>query len=370
MEGVTRGRIRRIAAKTSDGAWGFPVTLLWLPLVAAVVATGSMPLVRLILRRYDIIDLTTERSSHRGVVPRGGGLAVICGAVVAVLAAVLTADIADRRGVGVVTMVAVGFGVVGFLDDIADRSVSSRLLAQIGLAVIMVSILSPRLMELPIAISAVLAALWMIAFVNAFNFMDGIDGISAVSTLVIGATLAFHAFAQDTLAAGVLAAAVAGAAMGFAPFNFGPSRVFLGDSGSYFLGAALAGSAVLVIEAGASPVAVLLPFALYAWDTSSTLVRRLRSGASPFQAHREHGYQVLANRRLGHLRTTSLVASITAAAAALGVWAGDDTVLLGISGALVGCFVAGYAVLAKRSTVAPTRPAPNIDVCETDGVRR
>ena len=166
--------------------------------------------------------------------------------------------------------------------------------------------------------------------------------------------------------AGWLAAAgaiAAGAALGFAPFNVVRARMFLGDVGSYFFGAWLAVAAVLGLRAGLAPEAVLAPLVLYAADTGVTLVRRVVTGETWYEPHRDHAYQRLVRAGWSHVQTTVVVAAVMAVCAALGAVSlhGSATLRALADVALVAVLVAylvSPSLLAGRSSqAAPAAPA-------------
>ena len=161
------------------------------------------------------------------------------------------------RGVAAVPFgAAIGFfGALGFVDDLHGLTAIRRLLLQcVGSAGIAALLITP--LRLPVAALAALTlvtAVWLMGFVNAFNFMDGVNGISAAHAMIAGVAYAcFGQWRQDSflLAMGL---AVAVAALAFLPWNGGRARVFLGDVGSYALGAALAVLAVTALIHGLPP---------------------------------------------------------------------------------------------------------------------
>ena len=131
-----------------------------------------------------------------------------------------------------------------------------------------------------------MVVVFIVGYVNAFNFMDGINGISAAQTIVAGVFWwALGSGEQlDGLSTG--SAIVVGATLAFVPFNFPKARVFLGDVGSYFLGAWLAVLAVMALRADVTPEAVLAPLGIYLADTGATIARRVRRGSDG--SPREH----------------------------------------------------------------------------------
>jgi UDP-GlcNAc:undecaprenyl-phosphate GlcNAc-1-phosphate transferase len=213
------------------------------------------------------------------------------------------------------------FGLLGLAEDTIGIRVLLRLALQVVVAVLaglflLDGLTGPVLWRVVFAFGAVF---WLVGFVNAYNFMDGIDGISVTQALLAGATW----FAVGThvdvpvLAAG--GAIVAGAAIGFAPFNMPRARMFLGDVGSYFIGAWLAAVAVLGLRAGVAPEAVLAPLALYVADTGTTLLRRVFRGEQWYLPHREHAYQRLGDAGWSHMQTSGFVAGCVGLCGLLGV---------------------------------------------------
>ena len=161
------------------------------------------------------------------------------------------------------------------------------------------------------ALLAVAAAAWITGLVNVFNFMDGVNGISGVHALIAG--VAYACYAEWGQHPFLLAAslAVAVSALLFLPWNAVRARVFLGDAGSYSLGAALAVLAADAVLRGVPVEAVLGPLALYLADTAWTLQRRIRTGERWLQAHRTHVYQQWCDAGWSHQEVTLLAGAVT-----------------------------------------------------------
>ncbi len=338
------------------------------PALLSLASTLALtPLVMRWLRRRGVLDVPNDRSSHVAPVPRGGGIALAAGTLIGVV--VFPWDSPD--GWLAVALAAVLFGAVGLAEDLVGLPVlPTRLLLQAGAAAIVLPFFLSGLAE--DAALRWLAApglfLALLAYVNAYNFMDGIDGISVAQALVAG--IAFSVLGEarsiDTLAAGgaILAAATAG----FAPFNLPRARVFLGDVGSYFVGAMIAALAVVGITEGLPPEAVLGPLALYLVDTGSTLLRRIRQGDVWYEPHREHVYQRLVRLGWSHVRTTVLVAALIAACSGLGAlsltgWGAARVVADATMVVLLACYLALPALVGRRQRTAfaagdfaPARP--------------
>jgi len=308
-------------------------------LIAFVVTLALTPLVIAGLRRLQVLDVPSARSSHTTAIPRGGGLAVAAGALVGLLAPRALGNV-DSQSLTTLLVVVSIMAVAGLVDDLRSLSVWPRLGAQLVGAVLCLPYLlanttGPLSWRLA---AAVLAVVWMMGFVNAFNFMDGINGISAVTALLAGATYVVIGQSVDSRLITAAGAVVAGAALGFLPWNFPHARVFLGDVGSYFLGAWLAFLALIAALTDVPPEAALAPFAVYLADTGITLARRVLRGERWYEAHRQHVYQRLNDHGWSHARVTLLVGAWTLACSALG--------LVSLSGTIGARLMAGAALVA------------------------
>ena len=277
-----------------------------------------------------------QRSSHTIPTPRGGGLPIVIG---------LVAAVALIRGAAAVPVgAAVGFfGALGFVDDLRAMTAIRRLALQcVGSAGVAALLIRP--LHLPpelLAVLTLLTAVWLMGFVNAFNFMDGVNGISAAHALIAGVAYAcFGQWRQDSfLVAMGLAVAVGGLA--FLPWNAVRARVFLGDVGSYALGAALAVLAVIAVIDGLPAEAALGPLALYLADTAWTLQRRVRAGQHWTQGHRTHTYQRWCDAGWTHPEVALVTAATTILVCLLGAVS-----LTGNLALRLGCDLAALVVLA------------------------
>ncbi len=307
----------------------------------AAVSCGTVvivtePLAIPLLRRASAIDVPESRSSHTIPTPRGGGAPIVLGLLVA--AALMHSAVAVPFAIAVTV-----FALIGFADDLSGLPIGRRLVLQSAGGAAVAGVLVSNLGMSPAAMACVaaVAAVWVIGFVNAFNFMDGVNGISAAHALIGGATYAcLGALRSDRLlvAAG---AAVAASALAFLPWNAVRARVFLGDVGSYGLGAALAVLAARAVMRGIPPEAVLGPLALYLADTAWTLQRRIRAHERWFESHRTHVYQQWCDVGWSHQRVTVMSAGGTVLLCLLGAVS-----LSGHPGLRVAADLAGLGVLA------------------------
>jgi UDP-N-acetylmuramyl pentapeptide phosphotransferase/UDP-N-acetylglucosamine-1-phosphate transferase len=330
------------------------------PVVLTFVLTAALtPVVIAVLRRLGAYDVPTARSSHVDRTLRGGGVAVALGAT----AGLTLGDRGDASSLTTMLTAVSILAVVGLIDDLRTLDVLPRLGAQlVGAALCLPWFLNN--VSLPWGLRvlcAVLAVMWMMGYVNAFNFMDGINGIACLSAMVTGVSFAVVGTTEDlplvALAGGVLAAA----GMGFLPYNFPRARVFLGDVGSYFLGGWSAFVVLVMLASDVPPEAALGPLMIYLADTTFTLSSRIARRERWWESHHEHVYQQLIDLGWGHARTSTTVAAASATCAGLGLVSlgglpvarvGADLAILGI---VVG-YLALPALLRRRSAVTVRRP--------------
>ncbi len=269
-------------------------------ITAVVTAAACAPLVAF-LRHKGHHDVPNERSSHAVPTPRGGGIAVIVGAVVASSMVAMGAAPPWTSATWAALCAAGALAALGFADDVRDLPPITRLLLQVAVGVLAGAALGGLT-------GAIIGAVVIPTAVNMVNFMDGINGLCAGHAAVwgVGALLASRTGGGDVLL--VLGAISLGGGLGFLPWNAPHARLFLGDVGSYLFGA-LVGvgllSAVSALGADSpSPSAgafittlalVGAPYLLFALDTSAALARRLAAGEPVLRAHRSHVYQRLVN---------------------------------------------------------------------------
>lgn len=324
-------------------------------LLAFGPALASAPAVLWVLHRLEVLDHPNERSSHAVPTPRGGGLALAVG----VMSALTLGPPLGGPLKGGMLVATAGFGVLGLAEDLRGVPVLPRLALQGLVAAAALPWLLDDLTGPPAWRLVFCAAclVWLVAYVNGFNFMDGINGIAAAQAVVAGGAWWAIGQAQDVSPLARGGAVAVGAALAFVPFNYPRARMFLGDAGSYLLGAWLAVLAVVGLRAGLPPEAVLAPVAVYLADTGSTLVRRIVAGEVWYRPHRTHVYQRLVEAGWSHTRTTAVVTGTMAACSALGAVSLSGSLALRITaGAALASVLAAY--IAAPTVFAPARPLP------------
>jgi UDP-N-acetylmuramyl pentapeptide phosphotransferase/UDP-N-acetylglucosamine-1-phosphate transferase len=268
----------------------------------AFLAAGSLVplLVRFAVGR-NLMDVPNARSSHEVPTPRLGGVTIILGTWIGVL-------VLRPEGLWPLLVAATLIGAVGLVDDFGSLHFGTKALAQMIAAAGLLALYQPPLLAESTFFLKVLVfgvgVLWIVALSNAFNFMDGIDGI-------IGGVAIVNVLFLSVLSGSGGLALLAAATLGFLIWNLSPASIFLGDSGSYFLGFFLAAAALYVpLPSGGWSLlpffAGILVFTPLLFDTAYTLLRRLREGKNVFSAHREHIYQRITPATSLHRRTSGV----------------------------------------------------------------
>jgi Fuc2NAc and GlcNAc transferase len=318
-------------------------------LAIALVATGIM---RAYAARRGLVDVPNDRSSHLTPTPRGGGLAMVTALALAVLLHGRLSDDELMFALGIV-------GVMGFLDDARWMPAWLKMAAIVYAAtnVLRVAVVAVAC-DVPFAgavdlgpLAGALTVAWVASYANAFNFMDGIDGIASLTAALSAAAFAVAgAHRGDAMLAG-WAAAACGASLGFLPWNFPKARVFMGDCGSLPLGVLLAWCAVRANASGAMPFpASVLLLGPFLFDVTITLARRVAGGRRIGEAHREHLYQRLSRLWGSHAKVSLLYAGFTAVTGTLALCYASmsDTGKL-LSLALPLAAMLGFAALVLRA---------------------
>ena len=264
---------------------------VWLFTILAIL---SWTLCRWLIRyltRAAILDRPNHRSLHDSPVPRGTGIAIAAATSVGfVFVAAVSSGSADS--LYLLLIFGAGFALLGWLDDHRRKSVLFRLSIQIALSLAFISAVQIKNSGATVAWWECLAlALAMVWHVNLFNFMDGADGFAGTHALTVTLGIAGLGFYQNTNFTAEWGICVGGAVAGYLWWNWSPARVFMGDSGSYFLGFHLA--AIVILSHGSQTVPFLILLAPFVVDATLTLGKRIFHGKAWWQGHRQHAYQRL-----------------------------------------------------------------------------
>lgn len=253
---------------------------------------------------------------HKGAMPNIGGIAIFIGFLLAVLLALgisyalglLPSDEYILDQISAILLGATLMCLIGFIDDMWELPASARMAAQCVAAGILVFngiqigfitdyFGEGQYLYFGKTLSVALTLLWVVGFTNAFNFIDGLDGLSSgIATISSFALLATALQFGDRVASILLLAALAGAALGFLRHNFNPARIIMGDSGAYFVGYVLAAVSVLGALKVSAMVTIATPMLILGLpllNITQVVLRRLRRGINPAQAGNDHLHDML-----------------------------------------------------------------------------
>lgn len=342
-------------------------------IIALLVVALLTPLVRLLALRMGAVAQPGGRHVHQTVIPRLGGLAIAVGFCAAIGVLYFTApDIAAQfraipaRLVGVVVG-GIAMCAVGVIDDTRGIRAIYKLMLQIMVAVFAYGCgLGISAIHLPLvgnihlwALSLPLTVLWIVGVINAVNLIDGLDGLAAGVVFFAALTNIVVAWLSVAPVVAVLSGAIAGSVVGFLIYNFNPARIFMGDSGSYFLGYVLATTALNASQKNATAVSLLVPIMALGvpiFDTLFAMVRRFLERRPLFSPDRGHIHHRLLDMGLTHRRAVIIIYAVCGifTVAAIGVslertWQ-VGAALLGASLAMVGLvrFVGYFEYLHLR----------------------
>ncbi|HLV05726.1 MraY family glycosyltransferase [uncultured Georgenia sp.] len=339
-------------------------------LVAAVVTFIATPVALRVARATNALTPVRARDVHTTPTPRLGGVAMLAGFAMALL---IASRVPFLEGVFTTAQpwaILAGAALVSLLgvaDDIWDLDWMTKLAGQI-LAAGLIAWQGVQLITFPIfgltigssRLSLIATVLVVVVAINAVNFVDGLDGLAAGMVGIGGLAFFGYTYLLTRTAtpgdysnlATVVIAAVVGTCVGFLPHNFHPSRIFMGDSGSMFLGLTVAAAAITVtgqidpavFSAGQvlpAFVPILLPVAvllLPLLDMTLAVLRRLRAGSSPFKPDRMHLHHRLLAWGHSHRRAVLVMylwtAVISFSAAALVIF-DSHAVLIGTGACVV-----------------------------------
>jgi len=266
-----------------------------------------------LLTQHGIIDRPNERSSHELPTARGGGIAFLFAGFL-VISVIMYNDFSGF--LGILTLSTILLGIVSFIDDIKGLPAFTRLAVQ-GIAAFS-SLAASGIPDWQIFLAGIsfptplllfLGWVWIIGYTNAFNFMDGINGLASGQAIITGfgmALIAAKLSGSWTMPEIALCLIIAGSAAGFLPHNFPKARMFMGDVGSASLGFLLSSLCVALIKyLGPGSIIPLVFLHLnFILDTGVTLFRRIARGDRWYSPHREHFYQRLIRSGKSHTTVT------------------------------------------------------------------
>lgn len=302
-------------------------TIIAVFLLSLLLSLIITPFLEWIARRYGLMDQPSTRKVHKRATPRIGGIAIYWAFFLPFLTFLFHSTAVtellqfNREIVSLVLGASLVFGL-GLLDDVKSLSARVKFPVQIAAALIacwggltISSVFLPWGLEFDLGPFSVFATIfWFLLVINAVNLIDGLDGLAAgvaffSSIVLLILSIMSHKF---LLAMGL--AAIGGACLGFLRYNFNPASIFMGDSGSYFLGYMLAGLSVMGSVKSQTAVAILIPviaLGLPLMDTLWAPIRRFIFGRGLFQPDKDHLHHRLLRHGLSERRAVVIMYTLT-----------------------------------------------------------
>ena len=312
---------------------------------AALLAAGVLsflftPLVKLLAQRVGAMDVPKDsRRMHDHPIPRMGGLAIFIGFLLSSLFFSLELD----QGLKSILLGAIVIVILGVFDDRKALGAKLKLVVQLIAAAIVVFYGDLRIDRLTNPFGSSLYSywdfgvfsypitiIWIVAITNAVNFIDGLDGLACGVSCISSLNLLVIALLVSEAEVAILMAALTGACLGFVPYNFNPAKIFMGDTGSTFLGFMLATISIQGLFKAYTVISFIVPFLLLGlpiFDICFAVIRRVASGRSPMEADRGHFHHRLIDMGFSQKQSVAIAYVLTGI---LGLAA----VLLTVSGAM------------------------------------
>lgn len=281
--------------------------MIWVVMIVcalvSIVATG---LIRHFALQRNLLAIPNERSSHTQATPHGGGLAIVISFLLAIVLLTLSGDL-TFSSLWFFLVFGGGMALLGLVDDIFHIPARWRLLVHFGAAILALAWLGgmPPTVIAGVTLDLswfghIVAVVYLVWLLNLYNFMDGIDGIAGIEAITVCAGGVLLYWLHDTASYPPLfPVMLIAATLGFLWWNFPRARIFMGDTGSAFLGFML--GLFSIQSAWHAPELFwgwLVLLGCFIVDATVTLIRRILRGEKFYQAHRSHAYQY-ASRKYG-----------------------------------------------------------------------
>jgi UDP-N-acetylmuramyl pentapeptide phosphotransferase/UDP-N-acetylglucosamine-1-phosphate transferase len=322
--------------------------------IAAIASALIVEGVRRWTMRRQILDVPNQRSSHSTPTPPGGGIAIVVVTTIGVIAG----HAAPWRDLAALLVPAAIIAVVSWIDDMHHTSPLLRITVHLGTAIAAViffggwsNLWLPLIGTVHLGwFGLALTVVWIVGLTNAYNFMDGIDGIAGLQAVIAGGAWALLALRDSMPLVAWSGLLLAASSLGFLVLNWSPAKIFMGDVGSAFLGYLFA---VLTVIASRHDPRLALCGVLFVWpfvfDTVFTVIRRALRGERLHEAHRSHLYQRLNQTGISHARVAMLYGVLALIGAAS---------LIAIVPALIAASIAaialvGWVLLRERHVGSP-----------------
>ena len=271
------------------------------------------PFIRIFSTRAGIIDHPNHIKRHSKPTANAGGIAIFT----AFLAGLLFLIYMDRSIAGELKAVIAGAALsvlLGFWDDIKGIYYIEKFILQAAVALVLI-FSGIRVGFLPYNLSVVITLFWIVGVTNAVNLQDGMDGLAAGTSCLAGFVFFLVGILQGNLILSMLSLALVGSCLGFLRYNFPPASIFMGDTGSMFIGYTLAVLGVLSVQNCRSFDDLFIPVLILGvpvLDTISSIIRRAVERRGIFDGDKEHFYDIMADKmKLRHEYVLFIIYALT-----------------------------------------------------------
>jgi len=262
--------------------------------IGLAVSCLLTPMVRRLCYRFGILDMPNPEKLHRVAMPRVGGLAIFAGFISAVIY-ILIRGIFVTDQIYMIISAAMLMVILGLYDDIKGCSPAIKFSVQTVAAMILIWS-GVRVGVLPVFLSIPVTIFWIVGITNAVNLQDGMDGLAAGMACLAGVVFSAIGMVQQNTLLIFMSVALSASCLGFLRYNFFPASIFMGDTGSMFIGFMLAAFGVISTMNAGSLINLFAPVLVLGapiFDTFLAMARRLASHEQIFKADRGHLYDLM-----------------------------------------------------------------------------
>ncbi len=289
-------------------------TLLLLAFSASVFLSFlASPISKLLAKRIDAIDRPSKRkAAHTDEVPRLGGIAIFFGAILSIF-------LFSKPDVQTIYII-IGASIItiaGMADDIFDINCLVKLFLQIACALFVISS-GTKIDSIHLicgstintgVFSVLITLIWIVGLTNAFNMIDGLDGLACGVAILSSLALSLISFLCGNITAAISYLAISGACLGFLPYNLHPASIFMGDTGAMLIGFLISSFTVKFSfsEEGLSALKIILILAFPITEIVFTFFRRILKRKNPLKADNGHIHHILIAHRFSHAKAVLLL---------------------------------------------------------------
>ena len=328
--------------------WPKFITVFAIALISSMLLT---PPVRKLALKFGIVEKSNPRKSHKRVITCLGGVAIYAGFVISLVCAsfLFLGNLNSsflRNLVGILSGATVIL-ILGLIDDTYGTTAPVKVGLQVVAALVTSAIFGikityfilPTIGKIDFGLLSVpLTLIWVVGLTNALNWADGLDGLAAGITSIACVSLLVIGWRGRELVSAVIIIALLGSALGFLKYNFYPAKVFMGDTGSNFLGFVLANVAIMGSLKSAAVLSLMIPILILGvpiFDSLFSVWRRIRLNKSPITPDRDHFHYRLVKLGLTHRQAVLVIYSISGVLSLCAIFLHRSPTLTSVAGVVL-----------------------------------